>query len=140
MSFEFEEVMSRWMDRKNIRSFYAKLICTAAGSIILASRRRFCSVKREPFAGPGPWYLTLGGHLRYVQTPDDAPVFLYENVLLALDRERVSISAMPSAHACWLGACNIKDAETVVQVGAGSWLLYRDPRPSGRRARPGLRL
>ena len=27
---------------------------------------------------------------------------------------------MPSAHAYWLGASNIKEAETVVQVGAGS--------------------
>jgi protein-L-isoaspartate(D-aspartate) O-methyltransferase len=27
---------------------------------------------------------------------------------------------MPSAHACWLAACSIKQAETVVQVGAGS--------------------
>ena len=27
---------------------------------------------------------------------------------------------MPSAHAFWLGACNIKKAETVVQVGVGS--------------------
>jgi hypothetical protein len=30
-------------------------------------------VKREPFAGQGPWWLNLGPH-RYVQTPVPAPV------------------------------------------------------------------
>jgi protein-L-isoaspartate(D-aspartate) O-methyltransferase len=55
-----------------------------------------------------------------VQTPDDDPAFLYQDLLLALDRERRINIGMPSAHAYWLGASNIKEAETVVQVGAGS--------------------
>jgi protein-L-isoaspartate(D-aspartate) O-methyltransferase len=46
--------------------------------------------------------------------------FLYQNLLLALDRERGINIGQPGAHAFWLGACNIKEAETVVQVGAGS--------------------
>ena len=55
-----------------------------------------------------------------MQTPDDDPAFLYQNLLVALDREsRINIGE-PSAHAFWLGACNIKNAEQVVQVGAGS--------------------
>jgi protein-L-isoaspartate(D-aspartate) O-methyltransferase len=60
------------------------------------------------------------GALPYVQTPDDDPAFLYQNLLLALDREHEVNIGQPSAHAYWLGACNIKKAETVVQVGAGS--------------------
>jgi hypothetical protein len=58
-------------------------------------------VKREPFAGPGPWWLTRGG-LQYVETPD------------------------------WQGACDIKEAETVVQVGTGTRRLIapsRTPSP-----------
>jgi protein-L-isoaspartate(D-aspartate) O-methyltransferase len=101
------------------RSFYAKLICAAAELDDPRIEEAFRSVKREPFAGPGPWWLNLGAH-RYVQTPDDDPAFLYQNLLLALDRERGINIGVPSAHACWLGASNIKETETVVQVGAGS--------------------
>ena len=101
------------------RSFYAKLICTAAKLDDLGVEEAFRAVKREPFAGPGPWWLALGGH-PYVQTPDDDPAFLYQNLLLALDHERRINIGQPSSHAYWLGACNIKKAETVVQVGAGS--------------------
>ena len=101
------------------RSYYAKLICTAAKLDDPRIEEAFRSVKREPFAGPGPWWLNLGGH-PYVQTPDDDPAFLYQNQLLALDREREINIGMPSAHAYWLGASNVKEGETVVQVGAGS--------------------
>ena len=63
--------------------------------------------------------LNLNGQA-YVQTPDDDPEFLYQDLLLALDREREINIGEPSAHAYWLGACNIKEAEAVVQVGVGS--------------------
>jgi protein-L-isoaspartate(D-aspartate) O-methyltransferase len=101
------------------RLFYAKLICTAAELDDPRIEEAFKSVQREPFAGPGPWWLNLGAH-PYVQTPDDDPAFLYQNLLVALDREREINIGQPSAHAYWLGACKIKEAETVVQVGAGS--------------------
>jgi protein-L-isoaspartate(D-aspartate) O-methyltransferase len=101
------------------RFFYAKLICTAAKLDDPRIEEAFSSVKREPFAGPGPWWLNLGAH-PYVQTPDDDPAFLYQDLLLALDRERGINIGQPSAHAYWLGACKIQKAETVVQVGAGS--------------------
>ncbi len=101
------------------RSFFAKLICTAAKLEDPRIEEAFRTVKREPFAGPGPWWLHLGGHPA-VQTPDDDPVFLYQDLLLALDREREINIGMPGAHALWLGACKIMPAETVVQVGVGS--------------------
>jgi protein-L-isoaspartate(D-aspartate) O-methyltransferase len=63
--------------------------------------------------------LNLGAHV-YVQTPDDDSAFLYQDLPIALDRERGINIGMPSAHAHWLGACNIKEGEIVVQVGAGS--------------------
>lgn len=101
------------------RSFYAKLICTAAELDDPRIEEAFGRVAREPFAGPGPWWLNLGAH-PYVQTSDDDPAFLYQNLLVALDRRRGINIGMPSAHAYWLGACNIKEGETVVQIGAGS--------------------
>ena len=108
------------MDRsEKYRAFYAKLICASANLDDPRIEEAFRAVKREPFAGPGPWWLHLGGHPS-VQTPDDDPAFLYQNLLLALDREREINIGMPGAHALWLGACKIKQAETVVQVGVGS--------------------
>jgi protein-L-isoaspartate(D-aspartate) O-methyltransferase len=99
--------------------YRAKLICTSANLDDPRIEEAFRAVKREPFAGPGPWWLHLGGHPS-VQTPDDDLAFLYQNLLLALDREREINIGMPGAHALWLGACKIKQAETVVQVGVGS--------------------
>ena len=108
------------MDRsEKYRSFYAKLVCTTAELDDPRIEEAFGRVAREPFAGPGPWWLNLGAH-PYVQTPDDDPAFLYQNLLVALDHERGINIGQPSAHAYWLGACNIKEAEKVVQVGAGS--------------------
>lgn len=118
---EDQAAADRNMDDRSAkyRSFYAKLICAAAKLDESGIEEAFSSVRREPFAGPGPWWITTGGHA-YVETPDDDPAFLYQNVLLALDRERGINIGMPSAHAYWLGGCNIKSAETVVQIGAGS--------------------
>jgi protein-L-isoaspartate(D-aspartate) O-methyltransferase len=111
------------LDRsEKYRSFYAKLICAAAKLDDPRIEEAFRFVKREPFAGPGPWWLYLGT-VPYIETPDDDPAFLYQNLLLALDRQREINIGMPSAHALWLGACNIKQGETVVQIGAGRRLL-----------------
>jgi hypothetical protein len=117
-------------------SFYARLICTAAKVDDPRIEEAFRSVKREPFAGPGPWSMGFGGH-PYVQTPDDDPAFLYQNLLVALDRARGINIGMPSFHALWLGSCNIKPGETVLQIGAGSG-YYGDPRASGRPPRPSV--
>ena len=75
-----------------------------------------------------------------MQTPDDDPAFLYQNLLVALDRERGINIGEPSAHAFWLGACNIKSAEKVVQVGVGSGYYAAILAHLVGRGRPGLRL
>ncbi len=104
---------------EKLRSFYATLICAAAKCSDPRIEAAFRVVTREPFAGPGPWRVTLDGH-PYVLTPDDDPAFLYQNQLLALDSERGINIGMPQAHAFWLNACGIKEGETVLQIGAGS--------------------
>jgi protein-L-isoaspartate(D-aspartate) O-methyltransferase len=101
------------------RSFYAKLIYTAAKVGDPRIEQAFREIKREPFAGPGPWWMSIAGH-PHVQTPDDDPAYLYQNLLVALDREQGINIGEPLWHASWLAACNIKEAEAVVQIGAGS--------------------
>lgn len=101
------------------RAFYAQLICAAARAADPRIEEAFRTVRREPFAGPGPWSICLGGH-PYVVTPDDDPAFIYQNTLLALDSARGLNIGMPGAHAHWLSGCAVKEGETVIQIGAGS--------------------
>ncbi|HEY0329480.1 MAG TPA: methyltransferase [Rhodopseudomonas sp.] len=98
------------------RTFYAELIAGHRGARI---RDAFAAVPREPFAGPGPWLLKGLGK-DYVQTPDADPAFLYQDALLALVAARNINIGMPSAHALWLGAIDLRPGERVLQVGAGA--------------------
>jgi protein-L-isoaspartate(D-aspartate) O-methyltransferase len=102
-----------------LRSFYASLVCAAAEARDLRIEQAFRAVKREPFVGPGPWRITLGGH-PYVMTPNDDPAFIYQNTLVALDSAQGLNIGMPSAHAYWLDGCELKEGETVLQVGVGT--------------------
>ncbi len=101
------------------RAFFAQLICTAAKATDPRLERAFRNVRREPFAGPGPWSISFGGH-PYVVTPDDDPAFLYQNALLALDPARGVNIGMPGAHAYWLSGTGVREGETVLQIGAGT--------------------
>ena len=102
-----------------LRSFYASLVCAAAKARDPRIEAAFRAVKREPFVGPGPWLVTLGGHA-YVQTPNDDPAFIYQNTLVALDSAQGLNIGMPSAHAYWLDGCDLKEGESVLQVGVGT--------------------
>jgi len=102
-----------------LRLFYASLVCAAAKVSDPRIEQAFRAVKREPFVGPGPWRITLGGH-PYVMTPNDDPAFIYQNTLVALDGAQGLNIGMPSAHAYWLDGCELKQGETVLQVGAGT--------------------
>jgi protein-L-isoaspartate(D-aspartate) O-methyltransferase len=55
-----------------------------------------------------------------VRTPDDDPAFIYQNSLVALDSSQGLNIGMPSAHAYWLDACELKEGETILQVGTGT--------------------
>ncbi|TYO68349.1 methyltransferase [Bradyrhizobium hipponense] len=101
------------------RAFYAQLICAAARTTDPRIEQAFRTVEREPFVGPGPWSISVGGH-PYVATPDDDPAFIYQNTLLALDSTRGLNIGMPGAHAYWLSGCAVREGETVLQIGAGS--------------------
>jgi hypothetical protein len=47
-------------------------------------------VRRETFAGPGPWSILTFSGTDYVQTPDDDPAFLYQDVLIARHQDRTA--------------------------------------------------
>jgi protein-L-isoaspartate(D-aspartate) O-methyltransferase len=101
-----------------LRSFYASLICAAAGVRDSRIEQAFAAVKRETFVGPAPWSILAGKG--YVTTPDDDPAYIYQDTLVALDSIRGINIGEPSSHALWLDALALEEGEAVLQVGAGT--------------------
>ncbi len=100
------------------RNFFARLITASAGVPEGPLRDAFASTPREDFVGKGPWrILTASG---YVETPSDDPVFLYHDVLIALQPDGPINNGQPSLHALCLAGVRVKEGQTVVHVGAGT--------------------
>jgi len=100
------------------RNFFAKLITASAGVSEGPLRDAFASTPREAFVGKGPWkILTTSG---YIETPSDDPIFLYQDVLIALQPDSPINNGQPSLHALCLAALHVKEGEAIVQVGAGT--------------------
>jgi protein-L-isoaspartate(D-aspartate) O-methyltransferase len=76
----------------------------------------FAAVRREAFVGPGPWPM-LRSH-PYVMTPDDDPVYLYQDMLVGLVPERRLNNGQPSGHAMLMKQADPRPGEHVVHVGA----------------------
>jgi protein-L-isoaspartate(D-aspartate) O-methyltransferase len=119
----------------NLRAFFARYVAATGQVRDGRIEQAFAAVPREPFAGPGPWSICVPG-VGYVLTPNDDPAFLYQDTLVALDARRGLNIGQPSAHARWLDALELREGETVVQVGAGvgyySALLARLVGPNGQ--------
>lgn len=115
------------------RNFYAALMAGAGRSSDPRFEAIVRDVPREDFLGPGPWKIVSGS--RYVDTPDDNPAFLYQNVLVALDVDRRINNGEPFLHARWIGAVAPQPGEHVSHIGAGtgyySALLSRFVEPGG---------
>src|SRR5436305_15051973 len=78
----------------------------------------FAAVRREAFLGPGPWPIL---HLRrYVETPDDDPVYLYQDLLVGIIRERGLNNGRPSFHAMLIARADPRPGEYAVHIGAGA--------------------
>jgi protein-L-isoaspartate(D-aspartate) O-methyltransferase len=102
------------------RTWYARLVTATAG--IPPSERRlldaFASTPRERFVGAGPWQVFT--RIGYVETPSDDPTFLYQDVAVALVKDRQVNNGQPSLHAVCLAALGVREREAVVHVGAGT--------------------
>jgi protein-L-isoaspartate(D-aspartate) O-methyltransferase len=108
------------MDRLEAhRRFYADLITSSAGAHKNARLiHAFASTARERFVGPGPWKVFAVG--AFVETPTDDPAFLYQDVVVSIAPDRHINNGQPTLHALSLAALGIKEAETILHVGAGT--------------------
>jgi protein-L-isoaspartate(D-aspartate) O-methyltransferase len=81
----------------------------------------FAAVPREKFLGPGPWRILPPARLdQPLITPDDAPHWLYHDVLVAIDPERKLNNGQPGFWAHNLDHLDLQRGERVLQVGAGT--------------------
>ena len=100
------------------RARYTETALSRAGVADPALYAAFASVPREKFLGPGPWRVAEP-EVGVWRTIDD-PRQLYVDALVALDAERGINNGVPSAHALWIHALELKAGERVTHIGAGA--------------------
>ena len=97
----------------------------------------FATVPRERFLGPGPWTIVpFNRPDEPFTTPDDAPHWLYHDVLVAIDPARALNNGQPSFWAHNFEHLDLRRGERVLQIGAGtgyySAILAEIVGPAGR--------
>ncbi len=80
-------------------------------------REAFATVRREDFLDPPPWRTPNGRGYQELASTD--PVVLYQDILIALQKERQVNNGSPSLHALGLHWLAPKPGETACHVGAG---------------------
>ena len=110
--------MDRDTELEIIRRAYAKHIMAAAGVSNRRIEAAFAAVKREDFLGRGPWQVVRWGR-GYEPTPSWNPVYLYDDVVVAILPERHLNNGQPSLHAALIASAAPRPGEHVVHVGAG---------------------
>ena len=127
--------MDRDAEEEIIRRAYAKQIMAACGISDRRIETAFASVKREHFLGRGPWQIVRWGR-GYMPTPSRNPVYLYDDVVVAIIPDRHLNNGQPSLHAMLIASAAPKMGEHAVHIGAGvgyyTAILHRLVGRSGR--------
>jgi len=100
------------------RRIYAKQVLAAAGVDDRRLENAFAAVRREDFLGPGPWQVVRWDR-GYVATPSRNPLYLYDDVVVAIQPERNLNNGQPSLHAWLLASAAPRVGEHVVHIGVG---------------------
>ena len=115
---------TRFLDRMEqeelaiVRRAYAKRVLANADVDDARVEAAFAAVRREYFLGAGPWPM-LRWPSRYVPTPSDDPVYLYQDALVGIIPERDLNNGQPWLHAMLIAAAAPQPGEHVVHIGAG---------------------
>jgi protein-L-isoaspartate(D-aspartate) O-methyltransferase len=110
--------MDRDSELEIIRRAYARQVLAAADVDDRRLANAFAAVRREDFLGSGPWQIVRWGR-GYVTTPSRNPVYLYDDVVVAILPERNLNNGQPSLHAWLIASAAPKPGDHVVHIGAG---------------------
>ncbi len=78
--------------------------------------KAFATVPREKFLGPGPWKICKQPEFTYHTTPDDNPIHLYQNELIAIDEKRFLNNGHPSFLATLIDNLDLKTGDHVLHI------------------------
>src|SRR3954453_2102237 len=113
--------MDRDAELEIIRRAYAKQIMAVFGVVDRRIEAAFASVKREDFLGPGPW-LILRWDRGYEKAPSADPVYLYDDVVVAIVPERNLNNGQPSFLAALIAGGAPRPGGHAVHIGIGGGL------------------
>ena len=81
----------------------------------------FAEVPRERYLGAGPWKISRPSDpWTKVETPDDKPERIYDDVPVLILGEKGLAHALPSGHARWLNALDLEPGDYVLHWQCGS--------------------
>ena len=130
-----ESEVTQQAELRIIRRAFAKHVLAAAGVSDVRIEAAFADVPREAFLGKGPWQV-LRWLARYVPTPDDDPVYIYVDEVVAILPQRLINNGQPSLHARLIAAAAIQEGDHLVHIGTGTGyftaIMARLVDPSGR--------
>lgn len=110
--------MDRETRLETIRRAYATQTMAAAGVVDRRIEAAFASVKREDFLGPGPWQI-LRWDRGYEKAPSADPVYLYDDVVVAIVPERNLNNGQPSFLAALIAGSAPRPGGHAVHIGIG---------------------
>jgi protein-L-isoaspartate(D-aspartate) O-methyltransferase len=102
-----------------VRRVFAKQIVHAARAADPRLEQALASLHREDFLPPGPWQLVRfpGG---YQATPDDDPVYLYQDTPVAIVSEKALNNGQPSFLTFLISIGGLQNSERAVHIGTGT--------------------
>src|SRR5947209_3594455 len=110
--------MDRETRLETIRRAYATQTMAAAGVVDRRIEAAFAAVKREDFLGPGPWQI-LRWDRGYEKAPSADPVYLYDDVVVAIVPERNLNNGQPSFLAALIVGIAQRTGGHAVHIGVG---------------------
>jgi protein-L-isoaspartate(D-aspartate) O-methyltransferase len=102
-----------------VRRVYAKQIVHAARASDPRLEEALADLRREDFLPPGPWQLMRipGG---YQQTPNDDPIYLYQDAPVAILPEKRLNNGQPSFLMFLISTGGLRDGEHALHIGTGT--------------------
>lgn len=100
-----------------VRRAYAKQVMFASGVDDSRLEEALAKLPREAFLGPGPWSMHLPGG--YKLTPDEDPVYLYQDIPIGMVPEKGLNNGVPSFLTLLISLGRLRGGENAVHIGAG---------------------